>query len=121
MIDLSQTVQLTLDGRKVVKLAVDGQEVWSEPVAGAGPLTFIARGDTMAVAMTDNLPGDFEYSTDGGSTWAPVVKNQTVEVSGAGSTVKFRALSSNPWVQLGYNKKWDITGQADLSGDASTL
>lgn len=30
MIDLSQISQLTLDGRKVVKLAVDGREVWSE-------------------------------------------------------------------------------------------
>lgn len=76
--DLQQIIQLTLDGRKVVKLAVDGRTIWSEPAAGAGPLTFIARGDTMAVAMTDNLPGDFEYSTDGGSTWAAVVKNQAV-------------------------------------------
>ena len=78
MMDLSQISQLTLDGRKVVKLAVDGRTVWSEPAAGAAPLTFIARGDTLAVTMNSNLLGDFEYSTGGGSTWAPVVKGEAV-------------------------------------------
>ena len=90
MIDLSQTVQLTLDGRKVVKLAVDGQEVWSEHTEPPRALKFTGRAmeNSLSISGADDL--DLEYSVDG-RTWQTFTVGSTQVSFGNGESVWLRA------------------------------
>lgn len=96
MIDLSNLKELSIAGKSVKELSIEGRLVWQKSSQLAPGLAFraISDGTTIGMSKNGNPPStSFEYTLDQGTTWNAVQLGTTISLP-MGKSIGFRNTST---------------------------